>query len=624
VGISTGSVITRNWFDAIGNFDFGYAVTIRNNFYADVTDNKMTRVWTGIHTTGHNGAGGPASWTFSGNEIHSYASGLCHWLHYNGATNLTFDNNDIFAETGAVANNFGMLIVSIQNAVNPSYTNNTVTGTDYGIGLFNVSTSSFITLGSTNTITGTNIAGVFLTNNLNFNPVGTTNFLAGGPGAASTVNISGIGITSAAGGTGIRLDASSIPTTVQTMNFNAATTLNGGTTGLSVNGSTTAITGNTINNLSFAGQTGNYITLSNSALDNLTLTATGSSFDGTTGAGKTLVQNFATEDKITHALDNSSLGFVLVKAVNDFVTTNSGSIQRGVDAASNGFTVNVNTGSYNENVLVNKEVNVSGQGQLSTYVYPSVSDPNCGGGGGGSLCAGASNIFLVQANNVTIHDMTIDGDNTSLAGGINVNGANVDARNGIITNHNAGVYSNLEVYNTTIKNIFLRGIYASSGGSFNFHDNAVDNVYGLSGSIGMFNFGGAGSYTNNTVTNCNDAIASNWSTGSTYTGNTVTNCLSGIHTDNNGGSGGIADIISGNTVQNSPASGYGIWVFAPYRAVQVTGNTVTNVEVGMACAGQQAAVTPVFSGNEIDGQNKVNSTGVYITTSLFGSSIITT
>ena len=35
-------MVTNNWFDSIGNFDFGYCVSIRNNFYADVTNNKMT------------------------------------------------------------------------------------------------------------------------------------------------------------------------------------------------------------------------------------------------------------------------------------------------------------------------------------------------------------------------------------------------------------------------------------------------------------------------------------------------------------------------------------------------------------------------------------------------------
>ena len=149
-----GHVVTANWFDSIGNFDFGYAVSIRNNFYADVTNNKMTKSWTGVHINNHNGPGGPASFNITNNEIHSYAGGVLYWLQYNQATGANISGNTITAETGAVANNFGILVVSNQNAVNPSFTGNAISGHDYGIGLFNVPTTSTITLGSTNSITG--------------------------------------------------------------------------------------------------------------------------------------------------------------------------------------------------------------------------------------------------------------------------------------------------------------------------------------------------------------------------------------------------------------------------------------------------------------------------------------
>jgi len=68
----------------------------------------------------------------------------------------------------------------------------------------------------------------------------------------------------------------------------------------------------------------------------------------------------------------------------------------------------------------------------------------------------------------------------------------VDARNGIITNHAVGVYNDLQIYNCTVKNIYLRGIYASSGGTFTIHDNTVDNVAGDVQSIAIMNFGGGG------------------------------------------------------------------------------------------------------------------------------------
>ena len=316
-------------------------------------------------------------------------------------------------------------------------------------------------------------------------------------------------------------------------------------------------------------------------------------FNGLTGASATLVQNFAIEDKILHKIDNGALGFVLVKANHDFVTVNSfdapatttPKVQRGVDASSNGFTVNVGPGAFNDNVIVNKEISLIGQGQGITNVYPAISDPNCGGAGGGSLCAGSSNIILIEANNVSISALTLDGDNTGLTSGVVRNGADVDARNGIITNHVAGVFNNLGVNNVEIKNIYLRGVYASSGGTFTFSSNTVSNVAGDAGSIAMFNFGGGGSFANNTVTLANDAIASNHSKGTIYTGNMVTLSGSGIHTDNNGSGGGTADLISGNTISNGGTNSYGIFTFAPYLNVVVQDNTLTNLDVALASAG---------------------------------------
>ena len=291
-------------------------------------------------------------------------------------------------------------------------------------------------------------------------------------------------------------------------------------------------------------------------------------------------------------------------------------IQGGVNQVSVGGTVQVAAGTYNENVTITKELTLAGAGETTTIVRPAVSNPNCGGAGGGSLCAGGSNIILVQADNVTIHDIGLNGDNPALPSGAPlIGGADIDARNGIITNHALGVYQNLVVHHTTVKNIYLRGIYASSGGSFNFHHDTVQNVQGNTSSIGMFNFGGAGAFTNNNVSNTNDGIASNHSSGTQFLNNTVTNSGSGVHTDNAGDGGGVADLIKDNIVTNST---YGVWVFVPYIAPTLQTNTITNVDVGLAAFGQGAAVTTNFIGNIVDGQNKPGSTGAYVTTDQLG------
>jgi CSLREA domain-containing protein len=341
-------------------------------------------------------------------------------------------------------------------------------------------------------------------------------------------------------------------------------------------------------------------------------------------------------------------------------------IQAGINNVAAGGTVNVAAGTYTENVTIPKPLTLTGAGAATVTLRPAISDPNCGGAGGGSLC-GPSNLILVQANNVTVSGLTLNGDNPTLTSGTVAGGADLDARNGIITNHLLGIFNNLEVHHTTVKNIYLRGMYASSGGTFNFHHNTVENVQAEAASIGMFNFGGAGVFDNNNVSACNDAISSNHSRGVQFTNNTVTTSRSGIHTDNAGDGGGAADTISGNTVTDSQMFGYGIWVYVPYKTVNVQNNTTTNVIVGFASFGMAPSITAkpspegekaqsskpapklfnvsepatearlqsahgplappappyaaIFTGNRADGQHNPSSTGVYFTTSQidFGS-----
>jgi hypothetical protein len=290
-------------------------------------------------------------------------------------------------------------------------------------------------------------------------------------------------------------------------------------------------------------------------------------------------------------------------------------IADGLSAVGSGGLVNVLDGSYTENLVITKPITITGEDASSVFLIPALSAPNPAGG---SLPSGASNLILVQANNVTISGMTLDGNNPSINSGVIRGGVDIDARNGIITNHNVGVFTNLTVYDMIVKNIYLRGIYASSGGTFNFHHNNIQNVNGEANSIAMFNFGGAGIFANNTVADCNDGISSNHSKGIQFLNNTLSNCGSGIHTDNAGDAGGTADLIQGNTIFDSKTNGYGIFVFAPYLPPIVELNTITNVDVGLTCAGAYVDVTPIFRKNIVNGMNKANSTGIYVTTEVWG------
>jgi len=320
------------------------------------------------------------------------------------------------------------------------------------------------------------------------------------------------------------------------------------------------------------------------------------------------------------ALATASPAFAMPKTVCSSGCAFS-SINAAIEAASEGATITIGKGTYVENVVVTKPVTLNGSGK-STVIEPAVSNPVCEGG---SLCGGsASNIVLVEASNVTIHNLKLEGDNPSLTSGVVVGGKDIDARNGIITNHAAGKYESLTVSKVIVEDVYLRGIYASSGGTFNFNHDTVKNVQAEEASIAMFDFEGAGSMKDNTVSEANDAISANWSKGTEFVGNKISDSGSGIHTDNNGGSGGSADTISENTISGCRENGYGIFVFVPYVSATVSNNKVSGCYIGMAAfGGAVSGEGPTFRGNRVDGtgaktSDPAGSYGAYVTTDQLG------
>lgn len=298
-------------------------------------------------------------------------------------------------------------------------------------------------------------------------------------------------------------------------------------------------------------------------------------------------------------------------------------IQAGIDAVSSGGIVHVLAGEYVENVAVDKPVEIAGVGQADVSVYPALSNPDCRFGGSGSICSGgtpmASNVFQVEANDVIIHGLTVDGDNPALTSGVVRGGADLDARNGIIHNHSIGSFDNTEIYSTTVRNIYLRGIYISSTLSVGFyiHDNTVHNVQGESQSIAIMNWGSSGIIDGNLVYDSNDGITANHSTGTLYLNNEVYNSGSGIHSDNNGSMGGAGDWLTDNYVHDCAVNGYGIWAFYPYEDITLSSNIVENCTVGLTFSGS-AGGTAYFTENIVDGMNLPGSVGVYHTTNMFG------
>jgi len=305
------------------------------------------------------------------------------------------------------------------------------------------------------------------------------------------------------------------------------------------------------------------------------------------------------------------------------------SIQAAVTAAMYpGEIITIGPGHYAENVTVTKSVTLKGAGKR-TVLYPAVSNP-APNGCTGTLCSGAaSNIILVAANNVTIENMRLEGANPALAGsGALVDGVHINARNGIIDDWLLGDFNNLTVSNVIVQDIYFRGIEVTydnvPGQTFTLTHDTVNNVQADPSSIAMFNFGDSGVMSYNTVTNANDAISANWSTGTQFLDNRISKSGSGIHTDNNGGFGGIADTIQGNSVSACTKDGYGIFVFVPYVSATVENNSVKGCYVGLAVYGSAVSGQgPTFSDNVVNGSGATTSDpsgtyGAYVTTDQLG------
>jgi hypothetical protein len=94
----------------------------------------------------------------------------------------------------------------------------------------------------------------------------------------------------------------------------------------------------------------------------------GNTYNGISSGGATTPELLTIEDAINHKVDESYRGLVTVKTNELFVTANSfitpGTttplIQRGINAASSGFVLNVGPGSYNEQAQVTKSLTILG------------------------------------------------------------------------------------------------------------------------------------------------------------------------------------------------------------------------------------------------------------------------
>ncbi|MCB0203786.1 MAG: hypothetical protein KDH89_03060 [Anaerolineae bacterium] len=420
---TTGHLVDDNLIKDMGTYDPGSAlafwgggVLLYNGQYAAVTNNVMQNVRIGVQTGNfHSPNPGTATYqVIDNNTMQVRRRGIFHNLQTGAPSPYTLSNNDITALADANETVWdGILLASL--AVASTSTNNTIDGSavsnpSEGYEVWNVDSIAPAAI-SGGSVSGVDI-GLFLNNYEGY---------SSDAGDGAHASVSGLSITPKATGIGIRvLDSPSSTTHANVqLAIGSGVAVNGGANGMTVENTNASVT--STSDLALNGQTGNYIELVNNAVD---IDATGVSFDGQTGATATLAQNFAIEDKVVHKVDNNSLGLVRVKANEIFVTTSSGSIQRGINAATTGNMVNVSAGTFNENVVVNKYLTMQGAGSTASDTVVN------GAGSGAGLSITASG--LSSANRIAISDLQV----TNFANGIQTGGVSYIGLDNVVSTAN--------------------------------------------------------------------------------------------------------------------------------------------------------------------------------------------
>jgi hypothetical protein len=634
------SIHNNKILDLTETYGYGVGVIVYNNAYSDVEHNCITNVGVGIQSGNFSNANIPSSLSpvIAYNNIESGRVGIYHNLQYGSASTFDIHDNNITTKSGSTGNS-GLKVISIQGTTAVNIHDNDVTGAKWGVNLWNDPTTNTVTIRGG---TYTNCEyGVFANNYDGYGPSNA---------ATTAVAIDGINIVNpTVAGVYVKDNSSNTNNSTINLNVSGNTTVSGAPVAFLVEGKDASLTfSGTLPLASIVLPATKYIVLQSNGTDVPAgnIDATQVRFDGKYGSTMTLSDLFTTEDKIDHKIDLATLGLVTVKALNDYVTVHSfvspnstPLIQRAIDAASTGWTVNVAAGNYYEsNISVNKAVTISGQDLATTILGPSIVD-----GHENNSFGNASNAFIVRSSGVTIKNITIDGNADGLLAGDH------NFRTGVMPDFNLGNYSNITVNNMAMKNLYRRGVNISamsghlsgiviSGNSFedigtagmNFEEGAAVMIFDADALI-----------TNNIINNCGNGIGTNYLNGEAYagvftiTGNQISvKTTDGVGLDISGMKGGSLvdnnvitngyygivpeyttnDAITPVTISNNHVSGvlYGIYLYSLVNPLQVTGNHIFSpltlsgsrgILFANTYAGETpgAAATANLSSNEING-----------------------
>jgi parallel beta-helix repeat protein/predicted outer membrane repeat protein len=283
-------------------------------------------------------------------------------------------------------------------------------------------------------------------------------------------------------------------------------------------------------------------------------------------------------------------------------------IQTAVNAIEATGTVSVASGTYNENIVVDKLVQIINGGSgivtvRATNAILPVFLINPAGSGttiqGLNITGGSTGIYLNSANNCNLTGNNLTGNSWSGIGISNAQGTVVDGNN--VSGNQEGIYilngstNNTITGNTIIGNQFS-GVCVDTSYNTNISGNGL--ISGNSNGIRLFHAVGNFVTSNNLLANLWCAIVLDGSSNNQITGgNTLTNNVEGIHLMNNANN----NIINGTNITGNSSSWCGISVWNS-TGNNLTNNTVTGKQEGIYLT-QSASYNTVSLNNIHDNLN---------------------
>ncbi|MBL7822498.1 MAG: HYR domain-containing protein, partial [Saprospiraceae bacterium] len=356
-GPSKQGVVQNN---KIQRIPYWAAILLYDDYYADVQNNCVIDAWRGVQTNNfHLAAPSPGNVKISNNTFtlqkvsiagdadYEDVSGILINLHYQNASDFEVNNNTI-TNSSSVADRTGSSGVefwSIQTAVGVNTSGNVISGFESGYQMWNCPTTNTISV-KDGSVTGSDY-GVFANNYDGYNS----------DAASSSYIVDGVDLLNTTTGIYVKDNNSNSNGSTVAVQIKNNALITGSVKGILIEGGDASASFSGATPASFVGQTTYIDQISNGTnAPSTNIDATAVSFDGQTGLTGSFAQLFTIEDKINHKIDWKALGFVLVKANNDYVTDiNAGQtavnndytrLRNAVEQASNNWTINLK-GSFN-------------------------------------------------------------------------------------------------------------------------------------------------------------------------------------------------------------------------------------------------------------------------------------